>query len=84
MRYLIRRLKRVMPNATFVACFWMLGTDETKRDEWRSAVGADFACVSLSEATAICVRKASEQMAEDPQVRDHHDAVAVTAVATKT
>jgi hypothetical protein len=29
-RYLIRRLKRVMSRAKFLACFWMLGDDREK------------------------------------------------------
>jgi predicted PurR-regulated permease PerM len=58
MRYLIRRLKRLMPHARFLAGFWMLGDEPTKLEEWKAMVGAEFACVSLSEATAICVREA--------------------------
>ena len=58
MRYLIRRLKRLMPHARFLAGFWMLGDEPTKLEEWRTVVGADFACGSLVEATAICVREA--------------------------
>jgi predicted PurR-regulated permease PerM len=58
MRYLIRRLKRLMPQARFLAGFWMLGDESTKLEEWKAMVGAEFACVSLSEATAICVREA--------------------------
>ena len=58
MRYLIRRLKRLMPQARFLAGFWMLGNEPTKLEEWRNIVGADFACGSIVEATAICVREA--------------------------
>ena len=57
-RYLIRRLKRVMPHAKFLAGFWMLGEDREKVEEWRHAVGADFGVASLAEATAIVVDQA--------------------------
>jgi hypothetical protein len=57
-RYLIRRLKRVMPHAKFLAGFWMLGEDDTKVEDWREAVGADFVAASLAEATALVVAEA--------------------------
>ena len=56
-RYLIRRLKRQMPQARFLACFWMLGEMPARLEEWRNAVGADFAAASLQEAAAICARE---------------------------
>ena len=59
-RYLIRRLKRLMPHANFLAGFWMLGAERTKLEEWKTMVGADFVCGSLVEATAICVRAAMQ------------------------
>jgi predicted PurR-regulated permease PerM len=57
-RYLIRRLKRLMPHAKLVAGFWMLGEDREKVEEWTQAVGADFGASSLAEATAIVVGQA--------------------------
>lgn len=60
MRYLTRRLRRLMPHAHFLAGFWMLGNEPTKLEEWKAIVGADFACGSLVEATAICVREATQ------------------------
>jgi hypothetical protein len=57
-RYLIRRLRRVMPRPKFLACFWMLGDDRDKVEEWAQAVGADFAATSLVEATAVVVAQA--------------------------
>jgi hypothetical protein len=53
-RYFIRRLRRLMPNAKFLACFWMLGADRAKLDEWKLAVNADFAASSIAEAASIC------------------------------
>ena len=53
-RYLIRRLRRVMPNARFLAGFWMLLGQDEKAEEWRAAVGAHLVATSLSQAVAIC------------------------------
>jgi hypothetical protein len=53
-RFLIRRLRRLMPRATFVACFWMLRNERTKLEEWKTIVNADFAVSSLEEAATIC------------------------------
>jgi len=53
-RYLIRRLRRVMPNARFLAGFWMLPGQDEKAEEWRAAVGAHLVATSLSQAVAIC------------------------------
>ena len=47
-----------MPQAKFIAGFWMLGEDNGKRDEWTKAAGADFGATSLAEATAIVVEQA--------------------------
>jgi hypothetical protein len=53
-RYLICRLRRLMPRAKFVACFWMLQDDRTRLEQWKTIVNADFAVASLEEAATIC------------------------------
>ena len=58
-RYLIRRLRRVMPSTKFVACFWMLQADQSKLEEWRKIVGADLMASSLIDAARICLAEAS-------------------------
>jgi hypothetical protein len=58
-RFLIRRLKRIMPKARFLACFWMLGADPGKSEEWKVAVGAHLVATSLKEAVAVCVSEAA-------------------------
>jgi hypothetical protein len=55
-RYLIRRLRRRMPQAQFLACFWLLADDSGKVEEWRTAVGADYAASSLTEAADVARR----------------------------
>lgn len=54
-RYLIRRLRRLMPNARFLAGFWMLAEQPSKAEEWRTAVGAQLVATSLAQALAISV-----------------------------
>jgi len=62
-RYLIRRLRRVMPTAQFLACFWMLNPDSSKLEEWRLAVGADLVASSLVSAARICLTAAAGDVA---------------------
>jgi predicted PurR-regulated permease PerM len=62
-RFLIRRLRRVMPNARFLAGFWMLLGQDDKAQEWRAAVGAHLVATSLSQALAICVDEAQAHRA---------------------
>jgi hypothetical protein len=57
-RYLIKRLRRVMPNARFLAGFWMLVGNDAKAEEWRAAVGADLVATSLTHARDVCVTEA--------------------------
>jgi len=59
MRYLIRRLKRRLPNTKFVACCWLRSEAGQTVDEWKTAVGADFVAETLTEAVQTC----SEQLA---------------------
>ena len=58
-RFLIRRLKRTMPKAKFLAGYWMLGENPEKGEDWKDAVGAHFVATSLADAAALCVREAS-------------------------
>jgi predicted PurR-regulated permease PerM len=53
-RYVIRRLRRLMPGAKFLACFWMLQADRAKLDEWKTTVNADFAASSIKDVANIC------------------------------
>jgi hypothetical protein len=56
-RYQIRRFKRALPQARFLACFWMLGGESAKMEDWKVAVGADFVATSLEQAALICARE---------------------------
>jgi predicted PurR-regulated permease PerM len=60
-RYLVRRVKRAMPASKILAGFWMLRDEDSKKaEEWRLAVGAQFAATSLIEAVNICLREAKQ------------------------
>jgi hypothetical protein len=49
--------KRVLPQARYLAGFWMLGEDSAKAEDWKVAVGADFVATSLDQAAQICARE---------------------------
>jgi predicted PurR-regulated permease PerM len=83
-RYLVRRLKRLMPHAKFLAGFWMIGEDRTKVEEWRQAVGADFVAASLGEATALVVAEALSAHRQTPKSDDHRSAAPVELVSSQT
>ena len=51
-------MKRLLPDAKFLAGFWMLGEGPDKVEEWRKSVGADFAATSLIQAASIVMREA--------------------------
>ena len=53
-RYLIRRWRRALPNARFLACFWQPDQDAGKLEELRKKVGADLIATSLKDAAEIC------------------------------
>jgi predicted PurR-regulated permease PerM len=64
-RYLVRRLKRVMPRSQFMVGFWMLDDDDKKVEEWTKAVGADHGVTSLAQATARIVALARGEDAQE-------------------
>jgi hypothetical protein len=73
-RYLVRRLKRLMPHAKFLAGYWMLRENPDMGEEWRTAVGAHFVATSLADAVAICVREAHGADRElAPRRSNQHD-----------
>jgi predicted PurR-regulated permease PerM len=57
-RYLIRRLRRLMPNAIYVAGFWALEVETAKAEQWRAGVGADVVSTSIEDAVAACIELA--------------------------
>jgi hypothetical protein len=46
-----------MPQARFIACFWMLGDEPGDLEQWKDTIGADFVATSLKQAAMICCRE---------------------------
>jgi AI-2E family transporter len=69
-RYVIRRLRRLMPKAKFLACFWMLRDDRTKLEEWKTSVNAEFAASSIGEAANICSAEMRLPSPTEPRLAD--------------
>jgi hypothetical protein len=70
-RYLIRRLRRVMPTAQFLACFWMLDPDDSKLEEWRATVGADLVASSLAAAARTCLNAVAAAVSNSGNVHSN-------------
>ncbi len=72
MRYLIRRWKRLMPEARVLACFWHLEKEGVQLEGLCNSIGADFVAASLKEAARICsselteLNRGSDYIAEGP------------------
>jgi hypothetical protein len=83
-RYLVRRLRRVMPHSKFMVGFWMLGDDPKKVEEWTKSVGADYGVTSLAEATAKVVAEAidSAPAADDASRSSTRDQIPTAEHAT--
>ena len=70
-RFLVRRLRRVM-SAKLLACFWMLGEDRDKAEDWRAAVGAQLVATSLTEALRICVQESVQTQVQSNATQPEH------------
>jgi hypothetical protein len=62
-RYLVRRVRRKLPNALILAGFWRLRNDpadenDTLGKELQSSVGADLYATSLRQAIDLCIEAA--------------------------
>jgi hypothetical protein len=49
-RFLVRRLRKQIPNAPLVAGFWRLVQSDTNFQSWIDATGCDFVAFNLSTA----------------------------------
>lgn len=65
-RFLVRRLRRRLPGATFVVGFWNLDPAEADRRDPRDATGADHIARSLKEAVALAANAGDAPPAEAP------------------
>jgi hypothetical protein len=58
LRYLIRRLKRKLPNTPIVVGLWPSDDEVLKEERVRAIIGADYYATSLHEAVNFCVETA--------------------------
>jgi predicted PurR-regulated permease PerM len=66
-RYLVRRLRRKLPGAYVIACFWMLKEDDQRYKDAVAGTGADAVATSLSTAIELATK-----IAVDPQLSAQH------------
>jgi hypothetical protein len=52
-RYLVRRLRRRLPNVPIVVGFWTLSADDAKQAHALRETGADFVAASLRQAVSL-------------------------------
>lgn len=57
-RYAVRRLRRRMPDAKVLACFWTSEESRERAQELCRNAGVDFCAASLSDALRICLSQA--------------------------
>jgi hypothetical protein len=55
LRYLLRRLRRVLPNLPILVGIWPKGATAVYDERVRVAIGADHYITSLQEAVETCV-----------------------------
>ncbi len=77
-RYLIRRLRRRLSQATIVDCFWTLTAEDAEERKALSATGADIVVTSLSRAMEA-ITKAARQAATTVDSASGGERSAVTA-----
>lgn len=73
-RYAVRRIRRRMPKAKLMACFWMTDGDDSRARDLCTISGADTCATTLSRAIELSVEaaqrtdtKASEGAEEPPR-----------------
>jgi hypothetical protein len=74
-RYLVRRLRRRLPQAKIVGAFWTLTAQETAERDALAATGADCVVTSLRQAVEQVVNAAKEAASSDPEDENRSTAV---------
>ena len=81
-RYLVRRLRRRLPQAKIVAGFWTLTAQDGEERDALAATRADLVVTSLREAVEQVVNAAKEAAAADLEGETRAPAVAPLAAAS--
>jgi predicted PurR-regulated permease PerM len=58
LRYMIRRIRQRLPNATVIVGLWPTEESDMDRERLRTAVGADHYITTLHDAVATCLHRA--------------------------
>lgn len=64
-RYAVRRIRRRLPNARLIACFWMQEADAPRESELCKVAGGDACATNLSRAVEKCVEAAQKERVVD-------------------
>lgn len=70
MRYVVRRLRRKLPNATIILGCWLKNIDPAALEQFRDSAKADLAAASLGEALKLSLRAAGWDDAGEPATAD--------------
>ena len=65
LRYLVRRIRRRLPNARLLVGLWPADDAMLKDEQMRAALGADFYTASLHEAVDDCLQAAQQAVQTD-------------------
>lgn len=69
-RYLVRRLRRQLPDAKILVGLWPAGDGPREGESVRATIGADLYAVSLTEAVNACVDAASEHAVPEEAIEE--------------
>lgn len=69
-RYAVRRIRRRLPNARLMACFWLATHDDGRAKDLCTVAGADSCATTLSKAVELCIEEAQKpDAAAAPQTK---------------
>lgn len=72
-RFLVRRLKRFVPDASLLGCFWTLDPDSERNKSLAESIAVDAQAVSLREAVRHCLEVAQASGSPMPEESRGHD-----------
>jgi hypothetical protein len=67
-RFLVRRLRRRLPDATIVVGFWTFPPEDAEKRDPTTATGADRVATTLGEAVESIVKASSAKASQDRAV----------------
>ncbi|MDB5642216.1 MAG: transporter [Hyphomicrobiales bacterium] len=67
LRYAVRRIRRRLPNARLVGCFWMPKETQERAPELCASTGTDVCTTSLPKALEVCLDAAKRKTVTEPE-----------------